>query len=387
MNPDESTRQMIIAVHDSARKLVLEFAGAGSLALYWLHSVPGSSRTVLEATDRYSRESLSELIGQLPEKFVSDDTARMMASRAYRRAMRLTGGGVPCLGVACTATIATDRAKRGDHGCWVAVQGTRARRLYGLVLEKGERDRAGEEALVSNVILHAIAEAAGVALPIVGLLPGEQIERHDEPADDPIGRLLDGDATAEYVVVAPDGALLPEADVPRAMLSGSFNPLHAGHERLAQAASVALGTPCGFELPVVNADKPPLDYREVERRVEQFAYRYPVVLSRARLFVEKARVFPGCTFAVGYDTAARLVDPRYYDGEAGRDTALATVRAQGCRFIVAGRAVDGAFHTMREIAIPTAFADLFVNLPEHLFRVDLSSSEIRAALSEDDAAA
>jgi hypothetical protein len=384
MHVDETTRQMIAAVHDSARKLVFEYAGAGSLALYWLHSVPGSSRTVLEATGRYSRESLAELIGRVPDKFVSEDTARAMASRAYRRAMRLTGGGIPCLGVGCTATIATDRAKRGDHGCWVAIQGTRARRLYGLVLDKGERDRAGEETMVSNLILHAIGEAAGLALPMLGLLPGERVERRDEPADDPIGRLLDGDATAEYVVVAPDGALLPEAEVPRALLSGSFNPLHAGHERLAQAASVALGTPCGFELPVVNADKPPLDYREVERRVEQFAFRYPVVLSRARLFVEKARLFPECTFAVGYDTAARLVDPRYYGGEAGRDTALGTVRAQRCRFIVAGRAVDGEFHTMRDLPIPAAFADLFLDLPEQLFRVDLSSSEIRAALSDEE---
>jgi hypothetical protein len=161
------------------------------------------------------------------------------------------------------------------------------------------------------------------------------------------------------------------------LLSGSFNPLHAGHERLAQAAAVVLGMPVLFELPVVNADKPPLSYAEVERRLEQFRGRHPVVLTRAPLFRDKAALFPGCVFVVGYDTAARLVEPRYYGGEARRDAALAEIRAAGCRFLVAGRAVGGVFRTLSDIAIPERFRDLFIELPESVFRLDLSSTEIR----------
>jgi hypothetical protein len=94
--------------------------------------------------------------------------------------------------------------------------------------------------------------------------------------------------------------------------------------------------------------------------------------------VEKAALFPGCVFVLGYDTAARLVDPRYYGGEPDRDAALASIRAQGCRFLVAGRVQDGTFHTLDEIAIPKHARDLFAALPEQAFRVDLSSSAIRA---------
>jgi hypothetical protein len=145
-----------------------------------------------------------------------------------------------------------------------------------------------------------------------------------------------------------------KARPPAALLSGSFNPLHAGHEYLAQAAAVLLDTPVTFELPVLNADKPPLRYIELERRLDQFRGRYPVVLTRAPLFVQKADLFPGCTFVIGYDTALRIIDPRYYDGEAGRDAAFARIAAQRCTFLVAGRVRDGIFRTLADIDMPPA---------------------------------
>jgi hypothetical protein len=36
------------------------------------------------------------------------------------------------------------------------------------------------------------------------------------------------------------------------------------------------------------------------------------------------------------------------------------------------------FRTLRDIAVPPGFAGLFIDLPEAAFRVDLSSTEIRA---------
>src|SRR6476660_7221329 len=92
-------QQIIKQIHNSAHKLVFEFTGAGSLALYQLHSVAGSSRAILEATDRYAAASLVDLLGQPPEQFVSRQTAIAMASQAYRRAMRLADTGTIVLGV------------------------------------------------------------------------------------------------------------------------------------------------------------------------------------------------------------------------------------------------------------------------------------------------
>jgi hypothetical protein len=116
----------------------------------------------------------------------------------------------------------------------------------------------------------------------------------------------------------------------------------------------------------------------VQRRVDQFR-RYPVVLTRAPLFVEKAALFPGCTFVVGYDTAVRLVDVRYYGGAAARDAALAAAAARGCRFLVAARPMPGAgVRTLADVPVPPAFAAAFVELPRSEFLLDLSSTELRA---------
>src|SRR4051812_29294003 len=108
MYPDEQTQQTISQLFDSGRRLVYEFTGAGSLGLAWIHSIGGSSRLLLEATDRYSPDSLATLLHHVPTKSVSAETAGAMSHRAYRRAVRLSDGETPCLGLACTATIATD---------------------------------------------------------------------------------------------------------------------------------------------------------------------------------------------------------------------------------------------------------------------------------------
>src|SRR5437764_393584 len=118
---DLSLAGVIQRIHDAPHKLVLEFAGAGSVGLAWLHAVGGSSRTILEATDRYAPTSMLDLLGQVPEPFVSPAIAAAMAERAYYRARRLsTSDASPCLGVGLTAAIATDRAKKGEHRIVVA---------------------------------------------------------------------------------------------------------------------------------------------------------------------------------------------------------------------------------------------------------------------------
>lgn len=174
--------------------------------------------------------------------------------------------------------------------------------------------------------------------------------------------------------------LVPGHPSPRALLPGSFNPLHHGHVALAHAAAARLGVGVAFELSVRNVDKPDLDAAEVDRRVAQFTDVGPVWVTRAATFAEKAELFPGAAFVVGYDTAARLVDARYYGNDAGlRDAALARLAALGCRVVVGGRLdAAGAFRTWGAAAGP--FPELFVALAEADFRTDVSSTALRAEL-------
>jgi hypothetical protein len=188
--------------------------------------------------------------------------------------------------------------------------------------------------------------------------------------------LAGGCSTLTYT---PDGELRADAPPVGAILSGAFNPLHVGHEGLVAAAARLTGQPASFELAVVNADKGALSEVEIARRAAQFAGRHTLTLSREPLFVAKAALYPGRSFILGYDTAARLLDPRYYNGAEGLAAALDQLAAHGCGLLVAGRRVEGRFRTLSDLVIPPAYARLFTPIPEELFRLDISSTELRQA--------
>lgn len=170
------------------------------------------------------------------------------------------------------------------------------------------------------------------------------------------------------------------------ILSGSFFPLHGGHRRMKAAAEEILQCPVHYEMTVLNAEKPPLDYLSLDRRAGQFGAE-GVLLTSAATFVEKGKFFPGATFVVGWDTARRIVDRRFYPG-GELQSALDNIAERGCRFLVAGRLADDCVRTLSDLAIPSRHAELFVELPATLFREDVSSSEIRDAWRRgDDSAA
>lgn len=123
-----------------------------------------------------------------------------------------------------------------------------------------------------------------------------------------------------------------------------------------------------FEMAAINADKPPLAREEVHSRLKQFDAQselfrqynitnFAVCVTSEPLFVGKSGLFRECSFVIGADTLARLIDPKYY-GSGGRDgdstavlglvSALMEICSNGCSFVVGGRRSDGSstFDTM-----------------------------------------
>ena len=376
---DADIKRLIERLHASPTMAAIGVAGAGVQAVAWLLGVPGASRTILEAQVPYAHPSLVDFLGHEPEQVVSAETATDMARSAYRRAMHLRDGDVPVVGIACTATIATDQPKRGEHRCHVAAWDDKGVTTYSLQFVKGLRDRAKEEVLVSKLVLRALVEASHVDFQLpLGLDERERIVVDGVHYEDPIKALLADHVST--VTVQPDGSMAADEPVRRGVLPGSFNPLHEGHERLAVVAAEMLKAQVTFELSLTNVDKPPLEESEIHQRVSQFGGKGPVVVTRALAFYQKARLFPGCTFVIGWDTAVRLVDPQYYEGDEPRMLeALVEIRSAGCRFLVAGRVEGGVFHTLDDIAIPRGFEDMFAPISESAFRCDLNSTELRLA--------
>ncbi len=369
---------LVHCIHASRTAAALALTGGGTGAIPLLLRRPGGSRTVLDVAVPYGPKAVAAYLGETPAQACSAATAQLLARRAFRRAVSLRpDASIPVVGLGATAALATDRVRRGEDRLHAATfDGARILALEWR-FQPPHASRPAQETAAERAIVALLADAVGVA-PWRELAGRDLVcvGRTTEVEDDELACVRDG--LQPWVTAYPDGRRRPGGQIPTALVPGSFNPWHEAHRALWEAARRRFGDPVAYELSITNVDKPPLPTGEVLQRAAQFRGRAGLVLTAAPTFVEKARLLPGAAFAVGADTARRVVEPRYYGGVEAMRTALQELRYLGARFVVAGRLEDGRFLQLGDLALPSEAEGLFEAIPADELRVDVSSTALRA---------
>lgn len=170
------------------------------------------------------------------------------------------------------------------------------------------------------------------------------------------------------------------------ILAGSFRPLHRAHRALLKSGLEVLREPLNpyFEISILNVEKAEIAASDLHERLKQFQEPDDaIVITRAATFVEKARLMPGAAFVIGYDTAVRLFDDRFYADAVSSSLTMDAMREigdLGSRFVVGGRHDQhGEFKTIRDLDIPEGLETLLIEIPEEKFSDPISSTVLRSS--------
>tara|TARA_Y100000591_G_scaffold299424_1_gene292103 strand:- start:1428 stop:2015 length:588 start_codon:yes stop_codon:yes gene_type:complete len=158
------------------------------------------------------------------------------------------------------------------------------------------------------------------------------------------------------------------------ILSGSFNPLHEGHVELLKASSKEFKKNPLFEISIKNVDKSEINFNDLMDRINQFRSLGKLVVTNSEKFEEKSKIFKESIFVIGYDTALRLVDNKYYNDDFRKS--LKIIEKNNCSFLVSGRFINKKYKKPNNINFE-GYDYLFNILSEEKFRIDISSTELR----------
>ena len=376
--------------------------GAAGFLKFALWAEPGASDNVLGERWTYAQQHTDDLIGRQPPqgKYSREASALAMAAAAYTHASRVTFErglhGRPVMGVAMTAAVSTERVRRGDNACRIAIRTAEGFWIVSASMDKAHtrdqtrRARRLEEGLLCDLLtLMAMRSVMGLDNPPLHKDWGAHSTHLVETAPDALtlqpektpGTPLEALEVPFYTVLMPDQTHTPLEDLDPGryiLLPGSFNPLHRGHEQIATMAREQTGKDVIFQLTAHHPAKGVIPADELMRRAGQLQFRWPVVLFDTEgLYAHKAQRVPGMTMLIGVDVVYGLQDLRYYEGDkAQRRAMFETLARLDTTFLVAGRAVEDHYESLGDVPVPGNFAHLFRPLGG---RVDISSTQLREA--------
>ncbi|CUE72354.1 Hypothetical protein, putative [Bodo saltans] len=391
-------------IHASPFKYNLITTGAGGSAISTLMSVPGCSRTLINAQVPYASKTTQDLLDNFPSKFVSSDIGRQLAQHAFRQAVEMDPTTLPIniVGIGATAALQTSTVRRGADAVFITAWGKHFVNSYAVEMSK-ELSRLQQEEIVGQLIVRAMAESASVdCQDLKSQLDAAQLQTpvqlnatSDIPS--PINAVLSGQIQCALfnrhgdvrVNIYPFTKEDHDYNANIYLLyPGSFKPLHWGHTELARVAGQVMqryhpekkNVVITYEISASIVGKKDVCEEDFIERISQFTTQgRRVAITAAKLFVEKAEMFPNHGLVVGIDTARRVLDKQYYNNDDSKMiAAMKAIDNFGCYFVVGGRKRDDGWDDLDDLTVPPELKHMFKGINRADFRVDISSTEIRA---------
>ena len=359
--------EIIQKIHSSPFRFVLVSSGGGTNAISEILKVAGASESVLEAYVPYAKESLDYYLLKQPDHYCSLDTTLSMAAKAYSAAKKISPGTNPknLLGVAVTASLATNYSKKGEHKFFIAIQTYKYSSSFSYSFVKGELTREEEEQVVTDYIIKATAQSC-------------EVQNHKISENSSLKiKTVEAEKNWVKLVDSKIDFVSSSNRIPELIFPGSFNPFHSGHNSMSELAEKKTGLGLAYEICIQNADKPPFSYHEIEKTLNQFNHGHEWVLTKAGKFTDKAALFPNSVFIIGADTLTRILDEKFYLNRQDMLNQLDLFNSHNINFLVFGRKIKNNFIDLNSVTIPEHIDKRFSGFGEEIFRDDISSTLIR----------
>jgi len=314
-------------------KIVAMVTGGGSGFFQSLLGNGGASSVFLEGAIPYAKKAFDEYYGSEPDGYCSERAARVLAKKAYLRALHL-GGGAMSMGVASTASLVSEGEREGrKHRFYVCIYTGYHQAVWGVEITSGNEYRDMQEEKVADFILERVVDAAYGQFNNVEWNSDCLSLTHDE-----INNCVHKQARIMPTYIPINHHLDPTQVQSPVVFPGSYNPIHPGHENMIQWAFEHLGRPVWLEISTDNVDKPSLDRIDIAERVQSIrgsnAPIAGIVITQSPKFVEKTYLFNQPTFLTGVDTYERLINVSYYEDEVDMREKHQEMKRYGAKFYV-----------------------------------------------------
>ncbi len=313
----------------SNKRIYIAATGAGAGAQNEIWKTPGCSSYFAGATFPYGEDQLEEFIGYRPAKFTHPDVAIEMAMVAYQKTWN--GPGCDAVGIGCTASVATNRLRKGDYVAYIARCDSSGVWLHKMQLDalEGAANRRYHGEDVDDAIVSIAGDLEECSELLIDVTPSAIHLLLAQPYFSSEGkRFPESEFTSQVVQYATDST----EKVCRSLYPGAFNPAHEGH------LSIAKRTNSVFNIEINPPHKGQLSVADILQRLKCLKHHDTILTNGCPLYLDKSVRFNNHPIVLGADAFIRMLDPKWGPEPKAM---LEKFSQNGTRLMVFGREIEG----------------------------------------------